>query len=190
MNEIFSLIAAIFSAIATGFAAWATWHAPVAAATLAETLRRDTERNQERRRQKFEVFSALMQERLPLGIYSENGVRALNVIDVVFNDSRPVREAWALYYYDVDPRNNVPPHMQKEHLRQLLAAIANDIGFGDEFRIEDFDRIYLPTPLYQDRLIRDIERQQLLARLQQGQMQPAANVAPPQGGVWPPPPTR
>jgi hypothetical protein len=35
----------------------------------------------------------LMKERAQ--IYSENGIKALNLIDVVFNDSREVREAWS-----------------------------------------------------------------------------------------------
>jgi hypothetical protein len=188
MNEVFALIAAIFSAMATGLAAWATWRAPIAAARLAERLRRDAERHQERQRRKLEVFSTLMQERA--AIYSENGVRALNTIDVVFSDSRAVRSAWALFYHDVDPRNSVPAHAQAEHLRQLLEAIAKDMGLENEFRIEDFNRIYFPTPLWQDRLIKQIERQQVLTRLQGQPPPPAtANVATLQSTVWPPPPT-
>jgi hypothetical protein len=85
MSDAFSLAAAIFSAIATGLAAFATWRAPTAAARLAETLRRDSERAQERQKNKLHVFAMLMQERA--AIYSENAVRALNLIDVVFVDS-------------------------------------------------------------------------------------------------------
>lgn len=46
MSENLTLLIAIFSAIATGFAAFATWYAPKAAAKLAEALRRDSERAQ------------------------------------------------------------------------------------------------------------------------------------------------
>ena len=91
--ETYSLIAAIFSAVATGFAAVASWRAPITAARLAERLRRDMQQSEERRRQKIQVFTTLMQERS--AIWTEAAVRALNGIDVVFNDARPVREAWA-----------------------------------------------------------------------------------------------
>jgi hypothetical protein len=184
MNEIYSLIAAFFSAVATALAAWATWRAPLAAAQLAERLRRADENAQERHRQKLYVFTTLMQERA--AIYSENAVRALNIIDIVFNDSREVREAWAAFFYAVEPQHNVPPHAQQEHIRQLLAAIAQDIGLADQFRIEDLNRVYFPTPLAQERFIRDMQRRELLARLQ-GQTSPTANIA--QNSPWPPAPT-
>src|ERR1700676_3565206 len=93
MTDDLTLLTAIFSAIATLFAAIATWSAPITAAKLAENLRRGSERDDERRRQKLSVFTTLMQERAQ--IHSESGVRALNVIDVVFNESREVREAWS-----------------------------------------------------------------------------------------------
>lgn len=186
MTESFALIAAIFSALATALAAWATWRAPIAAAKLAETLRRDAEQSRERQRHKLRIFTTLMQERA--AIYSENAVRALNLIDVVFNDSRAVREAWARLFHAFDPNHNIPAHAQQEFLRQLLGAISHDVGLTDQFRIEDLNRVYLPTPLAQERFIKDMERQQSLARLQ-GQTSPTANTATAQSTIWPPPPT-
>ncbi len=93
MTEYLLLIIAIFSAIATGLAAVATWRAPLAAAKLAEALRRNSDRDQERQKNKLHLFTTVMQERA--AIYSEAGVRSLNLIDVVFNESRAVRDAWA-----------------------------------------------------------------------------------------------
>lgn len=183
--EYYGLIAAFFSALATAFAAVASWRAPVTAARLAEQLRRNAEQTQERQRQKRQVFTTLMQERA--AIYTEESVRALNVIDVVFNDSRPVREAWSALLHALDPQQNVPLHAQRDRIRELLTPIANDIGMADEIRIDDLNRVYLPTPLAQERFIRDMERQQALARLQQGQQAPAANTVP-QRTPWPPPP--
>ena len=185
--ETYSLIAAIFSAVATGFAAVASWRAPITAARLAERLRRDMQQSEERRRQKIQVFTTLMQERS--AIWTEAAVRALNAIDVVFNDARPVREAWAALLHTLSPQQNAPLHAQQDRLRDLLSSMATDLGLANEIRIDDLNRVYLPTPLAQERFMRDIERQQALARIQQAQGQPAANVAPPQGGsVWPPPP--
>lgn len=162
----------------------ATWRAPITAARLAEQLRRSAQQAEERRRQKLQVFTTLMQERA--AIYTEEAVRALNVIDVVFNDARPVREAWAALIHALDPQQNVPPHALQDRIRELLANMATDLGLADEIRIDDLNRVYLPKPLAQERFIRDMERQAALARLQQGA--PAANVAPSQAGMWPPPP--
>jgi hypothetical protein len=164
----------------------ATWRAPIAAAKIAEQLRREAERSQERQKNKLHVFATLMQERA--AIYSENGVRALNLIDVVFNDAREVREAWAELFLAFDTKHNVPPHAQEERLRKLLAAMANDIGLGDGLRIDDFGRVYFPTALAQDQLIRDMQRQQVIANLQAQSSSPSANTAPPQTSMWPPPP--
>ncbi len=184
MSDSLALAAAIFSAIATGLAAFATWHAPRAAAKLAEALRRESERSQERQKNKLNVFSMLMQERS--AVYSENGVRALNLIDVVFNDSRTVREAWAELFL-IFSTNPMPPHVLEERLRKLLIAMADDIGIGDNLRTDDIGRVYSPNAITQERLIRDIQRQQTLAALQ-AQGSPAANAATVDNTVWPPKP--
>ena len=128
MTDLYTLMAAFFSALATGLAAWATWRAPRAAAKLAEELRRQGDRNQEHQKNKLHVFAMLLQERA--AIYSENGVRALNLVDVVFNDSREVRDAWAELFqiFLTDP---IPPHVLEERLRKLLVAMAKDIGLAD-----------------------------------------------------------
>jgi hypothetical protein len=178
-----SLAAAVFSAIATALAAVAAWQAPRGAAKLAEELRRDAEKGQERRKNKLEVFATLMQERAAL--YSEDGVRALNVIDVVFHDSRDVREAWTELFetFSIVP---LPKPIMDERVRKLLAAIAKDVGLGDEMRIADLSRVYTPNAIQQDRVIKDLQRQQMLASLQ-GQLSPAAN-SPQAATAWPPAP--
>ena len=182
MSDPFSLIAAVFSAIATAFAAFATWQAPRAAAKLAEELRRDSEHANERRRSKLDVFAKLMQERA--AIWSATGVGALNLVDIVFHDSREVREAWAELFltFSVKP---LPPHLLEERLRRLLVAMAKDIGIGDGLRTDDFGRVYHPDVMAQERLIKDLQRQQTLKSLQGGGS-PAANTAP--STLWPPNP--
>jgi hypothetical protein len=123
-----------------------------------------------------------MQERA--AIYSENGVGALNLIDVVFYDSREVREAWAELFLTFS-LNPIPAHLLDERLRKLLTAMAKDIGLGEGLRTDDLGRVYSPTAVAQDRLIRDMQRQQVLAGLQ-AQSSPAANTT--QGTLWPPKP--
>jgi hypothetical protein len=125
-----------------------------------------------------------MQERAE--IYSENGVRALNLIDVVFNDARKVREAWAELFL-IFSSNPMPPHVLEERLRRLLIAMAEDIGLGDGIRTEHIGRVYRPNAIAQERMIRDLQRQQALTALQT-QTSPAANTATTVVSQWPPKP--
>jgi Flp pilus assembly protein CpaB len=185
MNDILVLITAVASAIATGLAAFATWRAPRAAAELAEKLRRDSEKAQERSRQKFEVFATLMQNRA--AIYAENAVRALNSIDLVFYDSRSVRDAWVELYLAFNNSQVMKSSGHEEKIRQLLTVMAQDIGLGDELRSVDISRVYLPIALQQEQIVRDLDRQQALARLQ-GNVSPSANTAPQIAQLFPPKP--
>ncbi len=162
MIEIVGLIAAITSMIATGLAAYATWRAPLAAAKLAEKLREDSDRISERRRQKVYVFSMLMQERAQ--IHSDNGVRALNMVDFVFSESPEVRDAWAELYAAFHLRP-LPQHVLNDKLLRLLSAIAENIGLADELRSDDLARVYRPVVQEQEQFIRDMQRQQTLRRL-------------------------
>jgi|SRR5580692_6587388 hypothetical protein len=184
MTEAIALVAAVFSAIATGFAALATWSAPRAAAKLAETLRRDGERQNERQRLKLQVFSTLMQERAQ--IHSDNGVRALNLIDMVFNDTREVRDAWSELFQAFHMTPTVQ-HVIEERLRKLLGAIAKDIGLADQLRPDDLGRVYYPVVQAQEQFIKDMQRQQILAGLQ-GQNAAAASAATLPTSIWPPKP--
>lgn len=184
MTEILTLLTAIFSAAATAFAAIATWHAPKTAAKLAESLRREAERDAEGHKLKLNVFITLMQERAQ--IYSDNGVRALNLIDVVFNDSRSVREGWSELFgaFHIKP---IQQHVIDERLRKLLAAMAKDIGLSDALRNDDFARVYRPIVQEQEQFIKDMQRRQILARLQD-QDASAAGPATTQNAQWPPKP--
>jgi hypothetical protein len=184
MTDYLTLTTAIFSGIATGLAALAAWQAPRAAAKLAEALRWESEQIQERTKNKLHVFAMLMQERA--AIYTENAVRALNLIDVVFYDAREVREAWSELYLTFS-LNPMPGHLLEERLRKLLAAMAKDIGVGDGLRTDDCGRVYSPNALVQDRMIRDLQRQQALATLQVQGSPPAANTSP-VSTMWPPKP--
>lgn len=184
MIEQLALWCAIFSAIATGLAVLATWRAPMAAAKLAEALRRESDRASERKRQKLYVFSLLMQERAQ--IHSDNGVRALNLIDIAFSESHEVRDAWADLYaaFHLKP---LPQHVMNERLLRLLGAMAKDMGLADELRIDDLSRVYFPVVQEQEQIIKNIQRQQTLARLL-GENAAGASDARSPNTLWPPKP--
>jgi len=58
MTDHLTLVTAIFSALATAFAAVATWNAPRGAAKLAEALRREAELHGERQKSKMQIFTS------------------------------------------------------------------------------------------------------------------------------------
>ena len=177
MTDKIALWAAIFSAVATGFAAVATWRAPRSAATLAESLRRDAERHGELQKRKMSILTVLMQERARIN--SDEGVRALNSIDIVFADSREVREAWAELLLAFTMQPLVIMHVVEERLRRLLAAVAKDVGIADQLRIDDLGRVYYPTSQQQEQLIKDMQRQFVLNSLMQKNAGGANSVFPP-----------
>lgn len=181
-----SMLAAIFSALATLFAAYATWKGPISAAELADELRQKSENANEKRRMKLFVFTTLMQERG--AYYSTEAVKAFNLIDVVFNENRVVRDAWA-DFLNLLSRDNVPDHAKSEKFQKLLSSMAMDIGLIDGLRIDDLNRCYFPTAMVQEEHIRILQRQLILKQLQ-GNVSPSSNVAAPQllSSEFPPPP--
>lgn len=180
-----STVAALLSAVAAIAAAIATWRGPLAAAKMAESLRRNAEAAADRRRFRLNVFAQLMQERSE--IYSAEAVRALNSIDVAFSDSTSVREAWSELFQAFNSRPASPPHVLDERLRKLLREMANDLGIGDSLRLDDFGRVYYPNALLEERKVKDLERSAALTRLN-AQIAPAANTADSTAALFPPKP--
>lgn len=79
------VVAAFLSAVAAAASAVAAWRGPISAAKMAESLRSVSELANDQRRFKLNIFASLMQERAEL--YSNEGVRALNSIDIAFYNS-------------------------------------------------------------------------------------------------------
>ena len=181
--DLVQTVPAALSAAAAVAAAVAAWRIPISSARLVERMRRADERAREISRHKREVFATLMQERAE--IYSEEGVKALNLIDIVFNDATEVREAWSELFLAFN-LNPLPPHVLEERLRKLIGAMASDIGLTDRLRTDDLGRIYRPNAIAQDRIIKDIQRQQTLKSLQE-QQSPASNTQD-QASPFPPKP--
>ena len=178
------LAAAVMSAIAAIAAAIATWRGPIAAAQLAERLRRDSEARTDSRRFKLNVFAAIMQERAML--HSTDGVRALNSIDVAFSDAEAVRESWAELYQAFGTQPFPPPHVVEERTRKLLREMAADLGLAERLRLDDFGRIYFPTAMLKERQVQELQREASLKQLLPAAA--AANTTAIDLGIWPPKP--
>ena len=183
--QVWQVAPALLSAIAAIAAAIATWRGPLAAAQLAERLRSTSEVATDRRRFKLNVFAQVMQERAQL--FTLEGVRALNSIDIAFADSVRVREAWAELFQAFDPKRSTPDHVTDERTRKLLQEMAADLGLSDQLRIDDFARVYFPTALQKERQVQALQREVSLQQLL-GQTSPAANASDTPQGLWPPKP--
>ncbi|GGF42724.1 DUF6680 family protein [Mameliella alba] len=160
--DLLAAIAAALSAFATIAAAYAAWRVPKSAAILSETLRREAEQDSEQKRLKLFVFTTIMQERA--SVFSAESVRALNLIDVVFNDSEPVREAWAELYNAFNARN-ASPFDHDSKLRALLKVMSEDIGLGSKLKTDDLGRVYFPNSLAEEHEVQHLERKAALQRL-------------------------
>jgi hypothetical protein len=158
-----SAIAASLSAIATGLAAYATWRVPFRAAEYAENRRNVIDTNNEKMRLKRLIFFTLMQERA--AIYSNESVKALNSIDIIFHDDQNVRDAWAELYASLHPENGIPEHTKSDKIKTLLKEIASVIGLSNTLRNDDFLRIYYPRVMADEENLRHLQRKSVINQL-------------------------
>jgi len=92
----------------------------------------------ERRDSKLQLFLTLMSERK--SIVSQQVAQALNKIDVVFSDSKEVKDLWHEYYALLHQPHG-EPRMHK--WLELLAAMAADLRYSRLSQI-DLDKFYVP----------------------------------------------
>lgn len=93
------------------------------------------------------VFLTLMANRKSNPITKE-WVDSLNIIDVVFQDNRNIREAWKSY---LDSLNNKSPHFESNnsYMLDLLSEMALSLGYKD-LKQTEIDSFYNPQ-LFLDR---------------------------------------
>lgn len=81
---------------------------------------------------------------------TERPVQALNVIDILFHDVKPVRDAWAdlfAAYNDARLATNEGGRIRQDKLKVLLRAMAAHLGYARQFSTADFERVYNPDVL-------------------------------------------
>lgn len=102
----------------------------------------------EKRDTKRWLFSTLIATRhSPL---TEESVRALNMIDVVFFDSPPVRKLWREYFdmlCNEGFNNAVGVGARSKKNLELITEMAKALGYGKEISHLDVDRVYYPVGL-------------------------------------------
>jgi hypothetical protein len=102
----------------------------------------------EKRQTKQRIFESLIATRhAPI---TEENVRALNMIDVVFHDASGVRRLWHEYSDMLNNEGLNNPNgwstRQKKNL-ELIAAMASVLGYGKAITHLDVDRVYYPVGL-------------------------------------------
>ena len=102
----------------------------------------------EKQRNKKLIFSSLMSTRHQ--IYSDEIVRALNMIDVVFRDKKKVRELWRKYY-DMLYTQGIDWKQVNIKRLELITEMAKVVGYGKKITHIDVDRVYTPVGLSEDR---------------------------------------
>jgi hypothetical protein len=89
--------------------------------------------------EKHRLFVTLMGERKHLA-FSQDMVKALNTIDVVFSNNPVVVDLWHRYYALLSQA----PGQERDHTwLELLTAMATDLGYP-RLRQTDLDKFYVP----------------------------------------------
>lgn len=101
--------------------------------------------NRKKREDKLEIFKTLMINR-GLG-WSVDSVRALNIIEVVFDDEKSVLNQWKAYYDKLCVENPSETDLSKIKIEgdKLLEVIAKSLGY--KISLETIQKPYLPKGL-------------------------------------------
>ena len=117
---------------------------PISAVMVGQYLQDRSKKKDE----KMQIFKVLMTARI-YG-WTETGVQALNMIDVIFAKSKKVRNAWKEYRASLFVANeesfNKKDAETKHH--KLLEAISDDLGYRGKITWETIQNPYIPTGLY------------------------------------------
>jgi len=107
----------------------------------------------EKRQHKKLIFSSLMSSRHQ--VISDEIVRALNIIDVVFYNEKKVRKLWHEYYdmlLNEGLNNPTGWEQRKTKNLELITEMAKVVGYGKEITHIDVNRVYMPVGLSEDAL--------------------------------------
>ena len=118
--------------------------APIAAVWIGQHL----QNRAKRREDKMVIFGTLMTDRI-YG-WTEKGVHALNSIDIVFSDSKKVRNAWKEYRASLFVVNKESFNAKDAKTKQykLLEAISDELGYKGKITWETIQNPYIPEGLY------------------------------------------
>lgn len=134
-------IAAMLTMLAAGAALVVAWRAPKMAAQFAENLRTANEAANERVKMRLLIFTALMKCRSQL--LHQDALAALNMIEVAFPDSQPVRAARKSFIAATLEEPSQPVKII-ERYHSLIDKVATEVGFGTTVGPSDIQSGYYP----------------------------------------------
>lgn len=113
--------------------------APIVALMVSKWL----QNRDEKRRDKLEIFKALMISREN---WSAESVRALNILDITFSDDKDVRRKWREYYDKLCVDNPTESDLVKIKTAQekLLETMADSLGYKDSVTWDIIQHPYIP----------------------------------------------
>lgn len=137
-------VSSILTMFAAFIAAVVAWRAPTAAAKFAEKLRQQSADDEDMRRFRMTVFSALMKCRRE--ILNVDARAAINLADVAFADVAEVRVAQKLFF---EATQALPPSPERiiERYYNLIEAVARAMDFGPAITGFDVRAGYYPEAL-------------------------------------------
>ncbi len=128
------------------------------AAILSVFLSQYLQSKSKKRDDKLQILIDLMISRI-YG-WTANSIHSMNIIDIIFADSKKVKDAWHIYF-NLCKVNN-PNEAQIKDIE-----IAKDLGYKDKLTWGEIQSVYIPNGL-SDNLIKQQEFQNM--QLQVGQI--------------------
>ena len=101
----------------------------------------------EKRLMRMNIFMSLMSTRHHIAPTDET-VRSLNMIDVVFCDEEKIKKLWREYF---EMLYNPPSSSLWEKKKfELITEMAKVVGFEKEITLQDVERVYSPIGINED----------------------------------------
>lgn len=125
---------------------------------------------------KMRIFETLMSYRYMIA--SEESVKALNSIDVIFYKDKAVRDAYKEFLNEADKKQELNPNIEDKHLK-LLEVMSQALKLGD-IHWDDIKHTYYPIGLMErieeENALRKAQLQSASAKLKENASQKNAPV--------------
>ena len=111
---------------------------------IAVVIGHHLQNRSKRRDDKMEIFKTLMISRT-VG-WTNESVRALNIIEVVFSDNKSVLKQWKIYYDKLCVENPTETDIKKiqNERYKLIETIAKALGYKNKITWETIQNPYIP----------------------------------------------
>ncbi len=116
----------------------------IIAALLSVLIAHHLQKNERKKQDKMKILIDLMTSKI-YG-WTPQSINSMNVIDIIFSDSKNVKGAWHKFF-DLCKINNPSEHQLKDidaSRCKLIEEIAVDLGYKGKLTWEEIQSFYLP----------------------------------------------